>query len=244
MDSLTAIAASGLRARMESLDLLANNVANASTGGYKADREFYSLYVAPEAQDSDPVPTMPVIERPWIDLSQGTIQSTGSPLDVALSGKGFFSVQGPNGPLYTRNGSFRLAADGKLVTPDGYAVLGVKAANLTLQASRPVEISNDGTVQQDGTILGQLDIADFTSTAGLVKQGSNYFRLTDPAVRPSTPAATSVEQGKLETSNTGSAEAAVRLVSVMRQFEMLQKAVALGAEMNRRAVEEVAKVGT
>src|SRR3954451_1263983 len=87
MDSMTAIAASGLRARMESLDLLANNIANASTGGYKADREFYGLYRAPEG-DSDS--TMPLIERHWIDPSQGTLHGTGNPLDVALSGRGFF----------------------------------------------------------------------------------------------------------------------------------------------------------
>jgi flagellar basal-body rod protein FlgF len=243
MDSITAIAASGLRSRMESLDLLAHNVANATTGGYKADREFYSLYAAPEAQDSDPPATMPVIERPWVDHSQGIIHATGNPLDVALTGNGFFSIAGPNGPLYTRNGSFNLAADGRLVTADGYPVLGVNAANLTLQASRPVEISNDGTVQQDGSAIGQLAIVDFPATAGLVKQGNNYFRIADPALRPSAASATSVGQGRIEASNTGSAEAAVRLIGVMRQFEMLQKAAALGAEMNRRAVEEVAKVG-
>src|SRR2546429_990989 len=107
MDPMTATAASGLRARMESLDLLANNVANASTGGYKADREFYSLYVAPEAADNNPLSTMPVIERPWVDHSQGTLHSIGNPLDLALSGRGFFAVNGPNGPLYTRNGNFR-----------------------------------------------------------------------------------------------------------------------------------------
>src|SRR5690242_11527836 len=107
MDPLTATAASGLRARMESLELLANNVANASTGGYKADREFYSLYVAPEAE-ADPISTMPVIEKPWIDLSQGVVRGTGNQLDVALDGKGFFAVDGPRGPLYTRNGSFHL----------------------------------------------------------------------------------------------------------------------------------------
>src|SRR5205085_9687154 len=112
MDPLTAVAASGLRARMESLELLANNVANASTGGYKADREFYGLYRAPEA---DSVSTIPLIERPWIDHSQGTLHGTGNPLDVAVSGRGFFSVERPHGPLYTRNGTFRLARDGKLV---------------------------------------------------------------------------------------------------------------------------------
>jgi len=96
MDALTAIAASGLRSRMESLDLLANNIANATTGGYKSDREFYSLYSAPEAES---LSTMPVIERPWTDFSQGSLRRTGNPLDLALSGKGFFAVTGPAGPL-------------------------------------------------------------------------------------------------------------------------------------------------
>jgi flagellar basal-body rod protein FlgF len=240
MDPLTATAASGLRARMESLDLLANNIANASTGGYKADREFYSLYAPPEA-DADL--TMPVIERPWVDHSQGLIHSTGNPLDLALSGRGFFAVNSPNGPLYTRNGSFQLAPDGRLVTPDGYAVRGAAGAPVILRSGRTIEIANDGTIRQDGAVVGKLELVDFTSTEGISKQGNNYFRATDPAARPAPPSGTAVEQGKLEASNTGSAEAAVRLVNVMRQFEMLQKAATLGAEMNRAAVEQVARVG-
>src|SRR5690242_13033381 len=102
MDPLTAMGASGLRARMESLELLANNLANAETGGYKSDREFYSLYRAAEASSESP--SMPLIEQRWTDFGQGTFQTTGSPLDVALSGPGFFGVEGPSGPLYTRNG--------------------------------------------------------------------------------------------------------------------------------------------
>jgi flagellar basal-body rod protein FlgF len=240
MDPLTAIAASGLRARMESLELLANNVANASTGGYKADREFYGLYRSPEA-DSDS--TMPLIERPWTDHSQGLIHSTGNPLDVALSGRGFFSVDGPRGPLYTRNGNFRLAGDGKLITSEGYAVRGAAGAPVTLQSGRTIDISADGTIRQDGAVVGKLEVADFTSPDGIVKQGNNYFRATDTSLRPAPASGATVEQGKLEASNTGSAESAVRLVNVMRQFEMLQKAVTLGVEMNRAAVEQVAKVG-
>jgi len=239
MDPLTATAASGLRARMESLDLLANNVANASTGGYKADREFYTLYADPEAQDSGSASRMPLIERPWIDLSQGLVHETGSPLDVALSGPGFFAVNGPSGPLYTRNGNFRLAAGGTLVTADGYPVRGTGGVPVALDSFRPVEIDADGTIRQDGVTLGKLEVLDFTS-AGLAKRGANYFRTTDPAA----PSGASVEQGKLEASNTGSAEAAVRLVSVMRQFEMLQKAVTLGSEMNQQAVQQVARVGS
>jgi len=229
---------------MESLELLANNVANASTGGYKADREFYSLYASPEAQESDPVATMPVIERPWTDLSQGIVQPTGNPLDLALTVSGFFAVNGPQGPLYTRNGNFRLARDGKLVTADGYPVSASGGTALTLDGSRPIDISSDGTVSQGGQVIGQLQIADFTGTADLAKQGNNYFRAAGPGVQPGAGKGASVEQGKLEASNTGAAEAAVRLVSVMRQFEMLQKAVSLGADMNRQAIEQVAKTGS
>ncbi|MDE3164485.1 MAG: flagellar hook basal-body protein [Acidobacteriota bacterium] len=242
MDPLTALAASGLRARMESLDLLANNVANASTGGYKADREFYNTYVAPEAAVDDPAPVMPVVERHWTDHAQGALHSTGNPLDVALDGKGFFAVNSPGGPLYTRNGSFRLAADGRLTTLDGYAVRSRQGTPLVLDATRGIAIAADGTVTQEGNVIGQLEVSDFTSTAGLSKQGANYFRVADPKLKPSAPAGTVVAQGQIEGSNTGAAEAAVRLVGVMRQFEMLQKAAGLGNEMSKRAIEEVAKV--
>ena len=211
MDSMTAIAASGLRARMESLDLLANNLANTSTGGYKADREFYTLYIAPEAADNAPAATMPLIERQWIDLSQGSVHPTGNPLDLALSGTGFFTVRGPGGPLYTRNGSFRLAPDGKLITPDGYPVLDSTGQALTLNSAGPVEISKDGAVQQNGNTLGRIALADFADPAGLAKQGGNYF-VAGPAVKPAAAAKTSVEQGKLEDSNAGAADGAVRLM--------------------------------
>ena len=241
MDPLTALAASGLRARMESLDLLANNLANASTGGFKADREFYGLYSATETDQEQPA-AMPVIERQWTDYSQGALRPSGNALDVALDGSGFFVVNGPSGPLYTRNGSFRLAADGKLTTQDGLAVRGRQGAALVLDTARKIEISADGTVTQEGNVIGQLELADFTSTAGLAKQGANYFRAADPKLTASAPAGTKVAQGQLETSNSGPAEGAVRLVSVLRQFEMLQKAVSLGTEMNKRALEEVAKV--
>jgi flagellar basal-body rod protein FlgF len=243
MDPITALAASGLRARMESLDLLANNVANASTAGYKADREFYGLYAGQDEDDRGDGPsTMPVIERPWTDHTQGTLHRTGNPLDLALDGHGFFAVNGPTGPLYTRNGSFRLAGDGRLITSEGYAVRNRGGAPIVLDAMRDVQIAADGSITQDGKAIGQLEVVDFNSMGGLAKQGSAYFRVADPTLRPSAPSGITVAQGQVEGSNTGSAEAAVRLVGVMRQFEMLNKAVTLGAEMNKRAIEEVAKV--
>ena len=130
------------------------------------------------------------------------------------------------------------------VTPEGYAVRGTGGAPLVLQSGRGIDIATDGSIRQDGADAGRLEIVAFAGTAGISKQGNNYFRVIDAAAaRPGDAAGASVEQGKLEASNTGSAESAVRLVSVMRQFEMLQKAVALGGEMNRAAIEQVAKVG-
>jgi flagellar basal-body rod protein FlgF len=228
---------------MESLEMLANNIANASTGGYKSDKEFYSLYVAPEAAADAPT-AMPLIERPWTDFSQGVLAATGNPLDVAISGTGFFAVNGPSGPLYTRDGNFHVSREGKLVTADGYAVRAEGGGNLTLSGSGWVEISADGTVRQDNNVAGRLEIRDFPGPGTLVKRGNNYFRPADAAVKALTPASASVVQGQLEASNAGTAESAVRLINVMRQFEMLQKAVSLGLEMNQRAIQDVAKVGS
>ena len=108
MDPLTSAAASGLQARMQSLDMLANNLANSSSSGFKADREFYGTYLAPELEsESDPiVGESPLVQKQWTDFSQGTIVNSGNQTDFALSGAGFFAVNGPNGTLYTRNGSF------------------------------------------------------------------------------------------------------------------------------------------
>ena len=243
MDPLTAIAASGLRARMESLDLMANNAANSSTSGFKADREFYSLYVAPEAQEAGSSTTMPLIESRWTDLTQGTLRPTGNALDLAISGKGFFTVDGPTGTLYTRNGNFRLDPTGKLVTADGYAVQGASGA-VTLEASLPIDISSDGSILQGGQTVGQLSVADFPGAVGILKQGSNYFRAVDPTLTPAAATGASVEQGKLEDSNAGSAQAAISVVGIMRQFEMLQKAAQIGNDMGKQAIEQVARVGS
>ena len=231
MDPLLVAAASGMRARMESLDLLANNLANTATAGYKSDREFYSLYAAPEASDGS---RLPLIERHWTDFSQGTLTPTGNSLDLALSGKGFFEVRGPNGPLYTRNGAFRLSPAGVLTTVEGYPLQAAGGGQIQAQGQGPIEIAPDGTVRQDGAVLGRLNVVQ----GEFVKQGKSYFRslATTPA------ASVEVHQGKLEASNVSAPEAAVRLVNLMRQFEMLQRAMSLGGEMGRRAIEEVAKV--
>jgi flagellar basal body rod protein FlgG len=247
MDPLMITAASGMRARLESLEMLANNLANTATAGYKSDREFYSLYVAAEALQSsedgfDRLPaTLPVIQSQWTDYSQGTLTPTGNPLDLALSGQGFFVADGPGSLLYTRNGSLRLSSSGVLTTAEGYTVRSVRGTPIRATAGVPLEISTDGAVRQAGQALGQLAVVKFSNPASVGKVGRNYYRAVDPAAAPQPAPATEVHQGKLESSNVGAPESAVRLISILRQFEMLQKAALLGAEMGRRAIEEVAR---
>jgi flagellar basal body rod protein FlgG len=241
MDQLTVTAASGMRSRIEALDLLANNIANTGTTGYKADREFYNLYAS---ADSDTQTTLPDIERNWIDFSQGIVKETGNPLDVALAGRGFLTADSPTGALYTRNGTLKLSTKGILETAEGYPL---RANTPTHQIQARVDggtlqIQKDGTVLQDGATLGVLILADWQKTDVLQKQSGLYFRLTDPTQQPSAPSGLELQQGRLESSNAGPAEAAIQLVGVLRQFEMLQKAISLGADMNRKAVEEVARV--
>jgi flagellar basal-body rod protein FlgF len=247
MDPLMISAASGMKARMETLDILANNVANTGTAGFKSDREFYNLYTSQEAVDAEnglrPGPsTLPVLERHWTDFRQGTFVNTGNSLDLAIAGKGFFVAESSNGPLYTRNGNFRLGTDGQIVTNDGKIVRALRPDGkpVKLDPAVPVDIDPKGEIRQSGQVAGKLVLVEFGDESRLAKLGNTYFKFDGP--NPQLAAAAEVHQGSLESANVPVAEAAVRLVSVMRQFEMLQRAISLGGDMNRRAVEEVAKV--
>jgi flagellar basal-body rod protein FlgF len=244
MDPLTAAAASGIRTRMESLDMLANNLANASTGGFKVDHEFYSTFIGDDAENSSEMGTgqMPMVQKPWIDFTQGTLQETGHPLDVALTGPGFFAVNGPSGPLYTRNGGFQVSNTGLVTTGDGYPVRLEDGKTLKLGLGDPPDINTHGEVSQNGQLLGKLEITSFADTGKLSKAGSTYFKAAKGAgERPSTA---QVHQKSVENSNVVTAEAAIRLVTVMRHFESLQKAITVGTQMNQQSISEIARVNS
>jgi flagellar basal-body rod protein FlgF len=253
MDLLASAAAAGLRSRSEALELLANNIANAQTTGFKVDRELYSKYETAEAWDAlfpDRLPVLPDIDSHWTDFAQGALQVTGNPLDAALDGRGFFVVEAPGGErLMTRDGHFRLSTQGRLETSDGMAVLGVRvgpnqerrAEPIQLDPRQPAELTRDGAIRQQGAVVAQLLLTDPAQPQLLPKRAGNYFSV-DPRYLEQAPQATAVHQGSLEGANFSPAEAAVRLVNVMRQFETLQRALQLGGEMSRRSVEEVARV--
>src|SRR5580658_8453612 len=153
MDGISSSAARGMRARMESLEMLANNLANVETGGFKADREFFSIYTSDDAS-SDPqtgdIPTLPLIETHWTDLSQGNLINTANPLDLAIDGEGLFGVQTAGGVRYTRNGNFRIASSGVVTTADGSPVRAQGGGAIELQPGLPIEVLPDGTLQQGG----------------------------------------------------------------------------------------------
>jgi flagellar basal body rod protein FlgG len=247
MDNLSIAAVSGLQSRMLSLDLLANNLANAGTNGFKNDREFYSVFASADAQngvDGGEGTTLPTIERQWTDFSPGIIQTTDNPLDVAISGKGFFALNGPTGPLYTRNGSLRVLASGEIGSADGYPVRSTAGGTIKVAPGKSILIGTDGTVLQDGQPLGEIAVVDFKSTDSLHKRGNTNFQNTDPN-NPASPAANvAVQQGRVEGSNVPVADAAMRLVGVMRQFEMLQKAITVSSDMDTKAIQEVARVSS
>lgn len=247
MDAIGIAAASGLRARIESLEILANNLANASTSGFKADRERYTTYWAAESTSTldagrGGAGVSPVVERNWIDFTQGPLTRTGVPTHLAINGPGFLSVKRGDEVLFTRNGELQVNARGNLVNGEGLDVLGANGQPVRIDATQPLEIRADGSIWQGGAQTGQLRLSEFPDAQGLQKAGHTYFRWPGPADQIRTSASTAVLQGTLEYANTGAAEGAVRMVNVLRQFESLQKAMQLGNEMNRRLVEEVAKV--
>ncbi len=239
MDPLLISAASGMKARMESLDMLANNISNVNTSGFKADREFYNLYQQ----------QLPLIESRWTDFSQGSLVATGNPLNLALSGQGFFALTTPSGTAYTRSGNFEISKSNQLATAEGYTLRNVldQGKPITVDPTQSIAIDKAGVVSQGGQPVGQIEVAQIPSAASAIsKMGSNYFALSGPppvTAATSTLAAPEVLQGNLEQSNVGVADQTVRLISVMRQFEMLQRAINTGTQMNKLAIQEVAKIG-
>jgi flagellar basal-body rod protein FlgF len=237
MDPLLISAASGMKARMESLDMLANNIANTGTVGFKSDREFYNLYQQ----------ALPVIEKQFTDFSQGTLTPTSNPLDLGLSGKGFFALNSPTGTVYTRNGQFQISKSNQLQTSEGFTLRNTRDQGkpITIDPTQAIGIDKTGVVTQGGQEIAQIEISGIDSPAKVLgKLGTSYFAFlkTSSSTAPNRiEKETEVTQGTVEQSNVPVADSAVRLIGVMRQFEMLQKAAVVGADMNKQAIEQVAR---
>ncbi len=234
-------ASTGLLARTQELDLAANNLANANTSGFRGERVSFKTQMMSASANASTraVNSFGVLGSPRTDFSQGSMQQTGNPLDVALEGSGYFAVQSPTGIQYTRNGNFHLTKAGALATAQGFPVLGDKGP-ITLPQGE-VEISSSGVISVDGDVAAQLKLTDFDSSVPLTSMGEAYYSAPSAAAAPATQL--SVRQGALESSNVNPVESAVGLIEIQRNAEMMQRALTtFHTEFNRIAAEDLPKV--
>lgn len=242
MDSGFYAACAGLVARSQSLDLAANNLANASTPGYRAQQDtFRQLLVGSRKLNvlNQAVNSFGVLGNPTTDFAQGTMEKTGSPLDFAIEGHAFFAVQTPAGIRYSRNGNFHLGADRTLLTSEGDAVLGDQGPIRLPEGE--ASVSADGTISVGGALAGRLRLVEFASGTELTPAGNAYY--TAPATAAKTSQSSEVRQSMLEDSNVQPVAAAVSLIAIQRHAESLQRALSLfHNQFNRIAVEDLPKV--
>lgn len=244
MDSGYYAALSGYLARSQALDTAANNLANAGTTGFRAETDFFrDAVLGPNASGSQlngVVNNFGVLGGNTIDLGQGQLTTTGNPLDVAIEGSGFFAVQTANGVRYTRDGSFRRASNGTLVTSENDPVLGTNGKVIVLPEGK-VDISSTGTISVRGGVSGKLAVMNFPAGTHITPEGTTLYRAPQGAAQPAASAV--LHQGKLEGSNLNVVQATMRLMMVQRQAETMQRALSLFySEFNRTATEDLPKV--
>jgi flagellar basal-body rod protein FlgF len=223
MDRLIYLSMSGAQATLERQDVLANNLANASTNGFRAELEAFRG--VPVRGQGATTRVYALESTVGYDSSPGPIQTTGRPLDVAMQGNAWLAVQSLDGTeAYTRAGSLQLNADGQLVTTDGLPVLG-EGGPITLPANAQVTIGADGSItttvpgnrpQQSG----RLKLV--TPEAPLVRGTDGLFRASDGNDLAADPAA-SVQSGALEGSNVSPVQTMVQMIAASRQFEQQMK---------------------
>ena len=247
------IAKTGMEAQQTQLDTISHNLANVSTNGYKRshavfeDLMYQNLRQAGAAtSDQTQLPTGLQVGlgtravATSRNLSQGNLQQSSNPLDIAIRGNGFFEVQMPDGTTgYTRDGSFQVSATGQLVTNNGYTV----QPGITIPATaQSVTIGNDGTVsvvlpgQALPSTVGQIQVAGFVNPAGLEPKGQNLFAETAASGAPNTgvPGLNglgTVQQGFVETSNVNVVEELVQMIQTQRAYELNSKAISTSDQM-------------
>lgn len=221
------------------MDVAANNLANISTSGFKADAVIFEEADNTSAHADDRPNDIRFVRDVGVlrDMSQGPIASTGNPFDVAIEGDGFFMVEGPNGPLYTRDGAFTLTGEGKLVTSDGHAVLSSGGAPIVLdpQGESP-SIGRDGAIRVAGVEAGRIGVASFATPSALSKVGDNLW-----SAQGQTPGEFSgvVVQGAIEGSNVRPVLELTRLIEISRAYESAAKLVSNADELRQRAIQQL-----
>ncbi|GAB6036530.1 flagellar basal-body rod protein FlgF [Fundidesulfovibrio butyratiphilus] len=235
------------------LNIIANNLANANTVGYKADKvSFQDVFqrlatdYAPDPRDAlhlkKRLPSAVIVAKPrlaeqTVDLSQGALEHTENPFDLAISGPGFFRVQTPNGPMLTRNGQFYRNVDGQLVTNQGFALMGQSGA-VSVPEGRNVAIMPDGSVMVDNQPVSSVDLVKVADPKTLQKVGSSLFTGANgalPATQATNTSETMIYQGYLEKPNVNVVTEMVGMIEAHRSFEAYTKIITSTQDMDEKA---------
>ena len=237
MNSGMYAALSGNISAMRRLEVITNNLANAATAGVKADQIHFESVLA-NVKNPTQAPVFSN-ERFSTDFSSGALQKSDNPLDLALEGEGFFVVNTPQGPAYTRQGNFHRGAAGRLVNADGHEVQGSNGP-IPIAGGR-IDIGAGGVVMVNGVAAGTLAKVDFPKPYQLSKAGAGLFVPVNPQA-PITPSTAEVKQGYLESSNVKVIVEMARMIEASRYFESCAKAVKGYDEMTARAANDLGKV--
>lgn len=242
MDNTMYVSLSRQVALQRELDIVANNIANADTAGFKLENmKMRSDAAAPAKTMGISSPVTFVMDDGVVrDFRQGGMNQTGAPLDLAIDGRGFFKISTAAGDRYTRDGRFKLDPDGKLVTQEGDAVQG--GGDIVLDAAKgPVNISEGGVISQGGQKVGQLDVVNFDSMASLSKDGRNLFR-NDTNVQPQPATTAKIRQGVLESSNVQTLTQITRMVEINRAYESITNLMSQTSDLSRRSIQRLGAV--
>jgi flagellar basal-body rod protein FlgF len=229
------------------LDVIANNLANLNTAGFKAENVLFERHLFGEARsDHFALPADRrinfVLDRETrTDMAQGPFTMTGSKLDAAIDGDGFFVVETPEGERYTRAGTFSINATGELVTPAGHRVLGAGGPIVVDPENPDIMIAADGTVSDRTQEFGQLRLVRFENSAQLAKHGDNTYAAEGIAPLPA-DARTRVVQGAIEKSNVQPVMEIGRMIEVTRAYTTLASLMNRTEELRRNAIERLADV--
>jgi flagellar basal-body rod protein FlgF len=233
------------------LDVVANNIANLNTTGFKADGAVFAEFLQARAnQFAGPDRRLSFVQdsMTWHDMSQGSIERTGNPLDVAIDGNAFFVVQTPRGERYTRNGAFQINAQGELVTSAGDRVLG-DGGPITLNvADRDLTVTADGTIRvREGlratsdAARGKLRLVAFANPQQLRKDGSSTFA-APTGVQPQAPTGIRLVQGSIEKSNVRGVVEMTRMIELTRAYAEITNILQQQGDLRRNAIQQLAEV--